>query len=184
MHPIDLITHGVSKLSRHYKFSVGAVLSHYLKWYTRDHSGYGLNQWEATLQYNVVSHWLRPYTEWSIYTDDTVWQVKVRTCVVASDCAWLNAPCQNLSFIDYANEFGRRFALTMCPTCLLGIAPSSVDLLWIIMTSYSGNAFRITGPLWGESLHRSTVDSLHTGPLIRSLVFPLLLAFTSRWRKQ
>ena len=31
-----------------------------------DHSGYGLSQWETTLQCNVVSHWLSPYPEWSL----------------------------------------------------------------------------------------------------------------------
>ena len=30
------------------------------------HSGYGLSQWETTLQCNVVSHWLSPYAEWSL----------------------------------------------------------------------------------------------------------------------
>ena len=30
----------------------------------RDHSGYGLSQWETTLWFNVVSHWLRPHPEW------------------------------------------------------------------------------------------------------------------------
>ena len=30
----------------------------------RDHSGYGLSRWEATLHCNMVSHWLRPYPEW------------------------------------------------------------------------------------------------------------------------
>ena len=32
----------------------------------RDHSGYGLSQWETTLQCNDVSHWLSPYPEWSV----------------------------------------------------------------------------------------------------------------------
>ena len=27
----------------------------------REHSRYGFNQWETTLHYNVVSHWLSPY---------------------------------------------------------------------------------------------------------------------------
>ena len=30
------------------------------------HSGYGLSQWETTWQCNVVSHWLCPYSEWSM----------------------------------------------------------------------------------------------------------------------
>ena len=33
----------------------------------RDQSVYGLSQWETTLQCNVVSHWLGPYTEWCLY---------------------------------------------------------------------------------------------------------------------
>ena len=28
--------------------------------YGRDHFGYGLSQWETTLQYNIASHWLSP----------------------------------------------------------------------------------------------------------------------------
>ena len=30
------------------------------------HSGYGLSQWETSLQCNVVSHWLSPYPECSV----------------------------------------------------------------------------------------------------------------------
>ena len=37
-----------------------------LLWCHRDHSGYGISQWETTLQCNVVSHWLSPYTKWSL----------------------------------------------------------------------------------------------------------------------
>ena len=32
----------------------------------RGHSRYGLSQWEATLQCNVVFHWLSPYTKLSL----------------------------------------------------------------------------------------------------------------------
>ena len=31
---------------------------------SRDYSGYGFSQWEATLQRNVVSHWWGLYPEW------------------------------------------------------------------------------------------------------------------------
>ena len=34
--------------------------------YHRDHTRYGLIQWETTLHCNVVSHWLSPYPEWSL----------------------------------------------------------------------------------------------------------------------
>ena len=30
----------------------------------RDHSRYGLSQWETTLHCNGVSHWLSPYKDW------------------------------------------------------------------------------------------------------------------------
>ena len=32
----------------------------------RDHSMYGLTQWETTLHCNAVSHWQSPYPEWSL----------------------------------------------------------------------------------------------------------------------
>ena len=32
----------------------------------RDHSGYGLHQWEVALQCNAYSHWRSPYPEWSL----------------------------------------------------------------------------------------------------------------------
>ena len=35
---------------------------------TRDHSGYGLGQWEKALHSNASSHWLSPYPEWSLHT--------------------------------------------------------------------------------------------------------------------
>ena len=46
-----------------------------------DHSGYGLSQWETTLHYNVVSHWLSPYPEWSL----RCWKV---TSDIAGKLAW------------------------------------------------------------------------------------------------
>ena len=33
---------------------------------TTYYSEYGLSQWETTLRCNVVSHWLSPYSEWSL----------------------------------------------------------------------------------------------------------------------
>ena len=33
---------------------------------TRDHSGYGVSQWEQVLQCNVWSHWPSPCPEWSM----------------------------------------------------------------------------------------------------------------------
>ena len=41
---------------------------HRTKSKSMDHSGYGLSQWEKTLQCNIISHWLSPYTEWSLKT--------------------------------------------------------------------------------------------------------------------
>ena len=34
----------------------------------RNHSGYGLGQWEEALYSNAVSHWPSPYPEWSLLT--------------------------------------------------------------------------------------------------------------------
>ena len=39
-----------------------------LLFHSRDHSGYGLNQWEMTLHDNILSHWLSLYPEWSLHT--------------------------------------------------------------------------------------------------------------------
>ena len=35
-------------------------------WRKNDHSGHGLSQCETMLRCNIVSHWLRPYPEWSL----------------------------------------------------------------------------------------------------------------------
>ena len=46
-------------------------MSHWYIWnapYNIDHSGYGLSQRETWLQRNVVSHWMSPYSEWSLGT--------------------------------------------------------------------------------------------------------------------
>ena len=46
----------------------------------RDHSGYGLSQWETTLRCNVVSHWekkLNPYPEWPLSLQCWLLQIKV-----------------------------------------------------------------------------------------------------------
>ena len=32
---------------------------------SKDHFGYGISQWEMTLQHNITSHWLSPCPEWS-----------------------------------------------------------------------------------------------------------------------
>ena len=38
----------------------------------RDHSSFGLSQWEMTLQWNLVSHRLSPYPEWSMVISQTI----------------------------------------------------------------------------------------------------------------
>ena len=55
------------------------------------------------------------------------------------------------------------------------------DRGWIMMTSYYGKAFRVTGPLWGESTGRSSMDSPHRGPVTPALMFSLKLASTNGW---
>ena len=46
---------------------------------SRDHSGYGLHQWEEALLCNAFSHWLSPYPEWSLAV------LPVYTCCI---CPW------------------------------------------------------------------------------------------------
>ena len=48
-----------------------------LRCITRDHSGYGLSQWEAALLCNASSHWPSPYSEWS--------QITFWCCQISSD---------------------------------------------------------------------------------------------------
>ena len=43
-------------------------------WWARDHSGYGLGQWEEALHSNASSHWTTPYQEWSL------WEGRFREC--------------------------------------------------------------------------------------------------------
>ena len=47
----------------------------------------------------------------------------------------------------------------------------------IMKTSGRGNAFRISGPLWGKSIHRRWI----LVAMIRVLMVPLLLDWTSCW---
>ena len=35
--------------------------------FCRDHSAYGIGQWEKALHSKTSSHWLIPYTEWSLF---------------------------------------------------------------------------------------------------------------------
>ena len=48
------------------------LLSSFCSWpssgYNRDHSEYGLSQWEEALHSNASSHRPSPYPEWSLYT--------------------------------------------------------------------------------------------------------------------
>ena len=41
--------------------------------FTRDHSGYGRSQLEMPLQCNIVSHWLNPYPDWSLFHSCPYW---------------------------------------------------------------------------------------------------------------
>ena len=47
------------------------------------------------------------------------------------------------------------------------------------------NAFRVAGPLWGESIDYRwiplTMDSPHKGPVTQALMFSLVLALTNYW---
>ena len=55
----------------------------------RDHFLYAPSQWETTLQCNVVSYWLGPYSKWSLF--DNYWSF-------AMACHWFcnRLPCKTL----------------------------------------------------------------------------------------
>ena len=59
--------------------------------------------------------------------------------------------------------------------------------IYVMMTSSHWNIFRVTGPLWGESIgdrwgnHRSPIDSRHEGQLHRASIFSLTCAWTNVW---
>ena len=55
-----------------------------LGWDYRNHSGYGLSQWETTLHCNVISHWLSSYPQWSLH-----WVCAKGMCCVL----WLRKTC-------------------------------------------------------------------------------------------
>ena len=44
----------------------GVTRPQWVKRWGRDHSVISFNSWETTLQNKFVSHWLSPYTEWSL----------------------------------------------------------------------------------------------------------------------
>ena len=62
---------------------------------TRNQSVYGFSQWEMTLHCNVVSHWLIPYTRWSLVTN----AITIRDhfhieLVFRGICIWISVVCR------------------------------------------------------------------------------------------
>ena len=51
--------------SKHVYWFIGSVKEHHFNVLLRDNFVYVPSQWETTLQYNVVSHWLGACSEWS-----------------------------------------------------------------------------------------------------------------------
>ena len=56
----------------------------------RDHSVYGPSQWQTALQCNAVSHWLGPYTEWSLHLSWSVMVLVTVLCLTAPSHNYLN----------------------------------------------------------------------------------------------
>ena len=56
------------KISIHYDADVFGSNMYYIVWFirSRDHYGYGFDQWEKALHSNAISHWWSPYTELSL----------------------------------------------------------------------------------------------------------------------
>ena len=60
------------------------------------------------------------------------------------------------------------------------------SIVYFMMTSYNGNIFRVTGPLWGEStwrrgILRSPVESPHKCPWLGALMFYFICASINHW---
>ena len=73
----------------------------------RDHSWYGLSQWEMKVYCNVISHWLGPYPEWSLecFVSNVklgwIWQLGgfIVTC-------WISEPFMHLVSQQFLSIFG------------------------------------------------------------------------------
>ena len=67
-----------------------ALASHLsnLSSHCRDHSGYGLSQWEMMLQCNIVSHWMNPYPECRDHSGNGLSQWETRYIVTSSLIGW------------------------------------------------------------------------------------------------
>ena len=63
----------------------------------RDHSVYGLSQWETMLLCNAVSHWLNPYTERSLICGCVL--VCMLTIFRKSPCSWRRHNIETLSVL-------------------------------------------------------------------------------------
>ena len=69
-----------------------------------DHSGWGISQWETTLHRNVVSHWLSPYPEWSLYIYIYIYITWIHNELLKRKCCYFdkmfaigfNRSCQNI----------------------------------------------------------------------------------------
>ena len=121
----------------------------------RDHSGYGLSQWENTLQCNVVSYYLSLYPERSLQ----ILRIYIYVCAplfphpysqgsVSRTVHELIIQILLLLFIRWCLEFAHA---TTAPL------PRHVQRSWLdhwsqnyMMTSTNGNIFNVTGPLCGE----------------------------------
>ena len=82
----------------------------------RNHSWYGLSQWEMTLRSNIVSHWLSPYPEWSLVKNDK--KKKKKTARIAKfGCVILEF--SNLSCLCVILEFSKLNCLQTEPWLIL-----------------------------------------------------------------
>ena len=74
-------------------------------------------QWETTLQYNVVSHWLGAYTNWSLtwYINHKVWSVVYRINVAWDDCRLMFIPdmIYYIFFIEFLRIHCRVYSDTL-----------------------------------------------------------------------
>ena len=81
--------------------------------YSSDHYASRRSQWEATLQCNVVSHRLSPYTAWSLGT------------------GWMNARGNITRHYDPGMPIGHNLAIKDCDHTSDELQHSQLRLLWL-----------------------------------------------------
>ena len=124
------------------------IITHFLFSCIREHSEYGLSQWEMTLHCNVISHWLSPYPEWSPCMH---WGVRVSRFKPSMECIQSCQPvlvpvlCASMAFLSRLGmcpEFSASHPSTACGTMNAQLLTSSIVIQWQLGVCAVGKIFK------------------------------------------